>query len=84
MPLVDAVNLGVKGSEPQPSAWKGLFAVASPPSVERSSDSVCSALQLVGLTMKPGRVTSTSSERMRVGIPSRIVGSVVVTTTCEV
>ncbi len=78
LPLVEAVNVGLKPSALQPSAWNGVFTVATAPNVEVSVELVPSGCtsQLVGLSAKPCLLMLMFSERSRSGIPATIVGRV--------
>lgn len=77
--LVEAVNFGLKASAVQLFTWKGVEMFWAAPKVERSSVSVASTPQLVGLTRKPWRLMAIVSVRKRRGMPLKIVGTLPLT-----
>ena len=67
---------GANGSEKQFTAWNGEEKTASVPWLPMPSETTENGLQLVGLIMKFGLSMWTSIERIRIGIPPMMLGTV--------
>jgi len=75
LPVSAIFSFGENASSWQPPTWKRLETGAVMPAVELSVPVIAIGSQLVGLTVKSGRLRLTSIRRIRNGIPSRIVGT---------
>ena len=70
------VIFGLNGSEKQLTAWNGEEKLAGVPWSPMPSEATEKGLQLVGLIMKFGRSMLTWIERIRIGIPPMMLGTV--------
>ncbi len=77
----DFESFGLKTSELQPVAWKGVDRLWVAPNEDVSVVFVESAPQLVGFTRKPCLVIATLSAFRRSGMPLKMVGTLPATVT---
>ncbi len=75
MPVSLSVSLGLKPSWAQSLAWKRTVCLEIAPRLELNVAAICFSAQLVGLIAKPGRSTSTLTDRSRTGTPLTTTGS---------